>query len=117
VDHGRCHASSGHAHARKLYFLPRKFGADDALRLGLVSRVFPDERFAAELGAIAERLAQAAPLALRTLKANFVDAERVDFAACVALETERHLRMFAMADTHEAFAAKVEKRPPRFVGR
>jgi 2-(1,2-epoxy-1,2-dihydrophenyl)acetyl-CoA isomerase len=62
-------------------------------------------------------LAQAAPVALRTLKANFVDAERMDFAGYVALETERHLRMFTLADTREAFAAKVEKRKPRFVGR
>jgi 2-(1,2-epoxy-1,2-dihydrophenyl)acetyl-CoA isomerase len=107
----------GAARARELYFFPGKFDADEALRIGLVSRVFPDERFHTEITAIAERLAHAAPLALRALKANFVDAERMDFASYVALETERHLRMFTTADTREAFAAKVEKRPPRFVGR
>jgi 2-(1,2-epoxy-1,2-dihydrophenyl)acetyl-CoA isomerase len=107
----------GAARARELYFFPEKFGTDEALRIGLVSRVFPDEGFHAEIAAIAARLAQAAPIALRTLKANFVDAERLDFAGYVALETERHLRMFTTADTREAFAAKVEKRKPRFVGR
>jgi 2-(1,2-epoxy-1,2-dihydrophenyl)acetyl-CoA isomerase len=107
----------GAARARELYFFPGKFDAGEALRIGLVSRVFPDEHFAAEVGAVAERLAQAAPVALRTLKANFVDAERMDFAGYVALETERHLRMFTLADTREAFAAKVEKRKPHFVGR
>jgi 2-(1,2-epoxy-1,2-dihydrophenyl)acetyl-CoA isomerase len=54
---------------------------------------------------------------LRTLKANFVESERMDFASFVALETERHMRMFTTHDTREAFAAKAEKRPPHFEGR
>jgi len=107
----------GPARARELYFFPDKFEAEMALRIGLVSRVFPDDRFRDEVGAIANRLAGAAPIALRTLKANFVDSERMDFAGYVALESERHLRMFQTEDTREAFAAKVEKRKPRFVGR
>lgn len=107
----------GPARARELYFLPGKFDAEEALRIGLVTRVFGDDRFRDEVRAIAERLAESAPLALRTLKANFVDAERMDFAGFVALESERHLPMFATEDTREAFAAKVEKRKPRFRGR
>jgi 2-(1,2-epoxy-1,2-dihydrophenyl)acetyl-CoA isomerase len=107
----------GPARARELYFFPDKFAAEEALRIGLVSRVFPDERFRTEVQSAAERLAAAAPIALRTLKANFVDAERMDFEGYVSLESERHLRMFATEDTREAFAAKVEKRTPRFRGR
>ena len=107
----------GAARARELYFLPGKFDADEALRIGLVSRVFADDRFRDEVRAIAERLAAAAPIALRTLKANFVDSERMDFAGYVALESERHLPMFDTHDTREAFAARVEKRKPRFIGR
>jgi 2-(1,2-epoxy-1,2-dihydrophenyl)acetyl-CoA isomerase len=107
----------GPARARELYFFPDKFDAAEAHRIGLVSRVFPDESLRAEVDAIADRLAGSAPIALRTLKANFVDAERMDLAGYVALESERHLRMFQTADTREAFAAKVEKRKPHFIGR
>ena len=107
----------GPARARELYFFPDKFDAETALRIGLVSRVFSDDRLRPEVDAIAQRLAQAAPIALRTLKANFVDSEGMDFAGYVALESERHLRMFTTQDTREAFAAKVEKRAPRFQGR
>jgi 2-(1,2-epoxy-1,2-dihydrophenyl)acetyl-CoA isomerase len=107
----------GAARARELYLLPDKFGAEEALRIGLVSRVVGDDEFAKEVSVLAERLAAAAPIALRTLKANFVQAERMDFATYVAYETERHLEMFTTYDTHEAFAAKAEKRPPRFQGR
>lgn len=102
--------------ARDLYLLPRKLDADEALRIGLVSRVFPDDTFRAEVAALVERLASAAPLALRTLKRNFLDAERLDFASFVRVETERHLPMFDTEDTKEAFAARVEKRKPRFRG-
>jgi 2-(1,2-epoxy-1,2-dihydrophenyl)acetyl-CoA isomerase len=107
----------GPAKARELYFFPDKFDAQEALRIGMVSRVFPDERFHDEVAAIAARLAEAAPIALRTLKANFVDSERMDLAGYVALESERHMQMFLTEDTREAFAAKVAKRKPKFVGR
>jgi 2-(1,2-epoxy-1,2-dihydrophenyl)acetyl-CoA isomerase len=107
----------GAARARELYFLPGRFDAEEALRIGLVSRVFPDEHFREEVSAIVARLAESAPIALRTMKSNFIEAERMDFASYVALETERHLPMFTTEDTREAFAAKVEKREPRFRGR
>jgi 2-(1,2-epoxy-1,2-dihydrophenyl)acetyl-CoA isomerase len=107
----------GAARARELCFFPDKFGAEEALRSGLVSRVFSDERFRDEVKTVVERLANAAPIALRTLKANFINAERMDFADYISLESERHLRMFGTEDTREAFAAKVEKRKPRFAGR
>jgi 2-(1,2-epoxy-1,2-dihydrophenyl)acetyl-CoA isomerase len=107
----------GPAKARELYFFPDKFDAQEAARIGMVSRVFPDERFRDEVAAIAARLAEAAPIALRTLKANFVDSERMDLAGYVALESERHMQMFLTEDTREAFAAKVAKRKPKFTGR
>jgi len=107
----------GAARAREIYFLPGKFDAEEALRIGLVSRVFPDDRFRHEVGAIVERLSDAAPIALRTMKSNFVEAERMDFESYIALETARHIPMFSTKDTREAFAAKVEKRKPKFQGR
>ncbi len=107
----------GPAVARELYMLPTKIDAAEALRIGLVSRMFDDDVFADEVAAVVGRLAAAAPIGLKTLKANFVDSERMDFAAYVALESERHLRMFTYSDTREAFAARVEGRPPKFEGR
>src|ERR1019366_3969776 len=59
----------GSARARELYFLPGKFDAAEALRIGLVTRVFPDDRFQEEVDAIVNRLTDCAPIALRTLKA------------------------------------------------
>ena len=107
----------GAAKARELYFFPGKLDAQEALRIGLVSKVFPEKTFRAEVDAIVQRLAESAPIALRTLKSNFLAAEKTGFADYLALESERHMPMFDTHDTKEAFAAKVEKRKPKFLGR
>jgi len=104
----------GAAKARELYLLPEKFGAEQALAMGLVSRVFEDAAFRGEVDAIAARLAGASPHALRTMKRNFVDAEQTDLETYIQIETERHMHVMAHADAREAFQAFVEKRPPRF---
>lgn len=104
----------GAAKARELYFLPDKFGADEALAMGLVARVVDTDALADEVDVVARRLAAAAPRALAAMKRNFVAAERMDLASFVALETERHLALFATEDTKEAFRARAEKRAPHF---
>jgi 2-(1,2-epoxy-1,2-dihydrophenyl)acetyl-CoA isomerase len=69
----------GAAKARELYFLPGKFDAAEALRIGLVSKVSAAADFEADLAALTARLARAAPLALATMKANFLAAEKMAF--------------------------------------
>ena len=107
----------GAARARELYFLPGKFSAAEAERIGLVSRVFPDETFRDEVAAIARRIAGSAPLALRAMKTNFITAEMSTLRDYIAIETERHQRTGASEDSREAFRAFLEKREPQFKGR
>ena len=107
----------GAAKARELYFLPGKFDAEEAQRIGMVTRIFSDERLHGEVRAIAARIAGAAPIALRTMKANFLAAEQSSFRDYIALESRHHIDIFKTEDTREAFRAKVEKRLPNFKGR
>lgn len=104
----------GASRARDLSFLPRKIDAEEALAIGLVNRVFPDDVFADETQALVDGLLSKSPTALWGLKANYLAAERMGLADFVDFESERHLRIAASADTAEAFRAFVEKRPPRF---
>jgi 2-(1,2-epoxy-1,2-dihydrophenyl)acetyl-CoA isomerase len=104
----------GPARARELEFLTGKFDAQEALRIGLVSAVHDDAVFRDEVAAAVERLAAAAPNALRTLKANFVASERMGLPDFVDLETERHLRLVAGPEFREGTRAFAERRPPRF---
>jgi len=106
----------GAAKARELYFLPEKFTAAQARDIGLVSRVFEAARLRDEVGAIAARLAAAPPHALREMKRNFLDAERLEFGTYIGVETERHVKVMAHSDAKEAFKAFAEKRAPRFGG-
>ncbi len=107
----------GASRARELYFLPGKFGADEAERIGLVSKVFPDDSFRAEVGALAARLGASAPVALRAMKENFLAAESMPLRDYITMETERHNRCGATEDSKEAFRAFLEKREPAFRGR
>jgi 2-(1,2-epoxy-1,2-dihydrophenyl)acetyl-CoA isomerase len=107
----------GASKARELYFMPDKFKADEAERIGLVSKTFPDETFRDDVDAIVDRLSRSAPLAIGEMKKNFVSAENMSLRDYIELETERHLRTGASADSKEAFRAFVEKREPKFEGR
>jgi 2-(1,2-epoxy-1,2-dihydrophenyl)acetyl-CoA isomerase len=93
----------GAARARELYMLPEKFDAAEALRIGLTTRVFDAQSFRAEVDALAQRLGRAPALALRTMKANFVEAERMGLAEYLDLESERHMRVTASPETQQAF--------------
>jgi 2-(1,2-epoxy-1,2-dihydrophenyl)acetyl-CoA isomerase len=107
----------GAAKARELYFLPGKFDAAEALRIGLVSRCWSEADFEAQLTALTDTLANQAPIALKGMKANFLDAERMGLAEFIDVETKRHSASGATVDSREAFKAFVEKRPPVFQGR
>jgi len=107
----------GAAKARELYFLQGKFDAAQALAIGLVSHVIPHAEFDAEIRRLAKRLASAAPLALKAMKANFLAAERMGFADYIDLESRVHVDLFKTEDTREAFRAKAEKRAPVYKGR
>ena len=107
----------GATKARELYFLPGKFKAEEALRIGLVSNVFPAESFATEVDAIVDQIARSAPLAVGEMKRNFISAENMSLRDYIDLETERHGRTGASEDSREAFKAFVEKRDAVFKGR
>ena len=79
--------------------------------------VFDDDAFAEGVESVVQRLALAAPLAIRGMKANFIDAEQMGFGDYIEVETRRHQQITASEDTTEAFRAFVEKRTPVFRGR
>jgi 2-(1,2-epoxy-1,2-dihydrophenyl)acetyl-CoA isomerase len=107
----------GAAKARELYFLPGKFDGAEAYRVGLVNRLYAEAEFEAALDEVVTRLVNSAPIALKSMKANFLDGERVGLAEFIDIETQRHSAAGASEDSREAFKAFVEKRTPVFHGR
>jgi 2-(1,2-epoxy-1,2-dihydrophenyl)acetyl-CoA isomerase len=106
----------GAARAAELALLNDPVPAEDALRIGLVSRVVPADQLAAEAKAIAIRLGAGAPRAIALTKRALNAAWDHDLDA--ALEYESHLQDLAgrTSDHAEGMAAFVAKRPPRFTG-
>jgi len=95
----------GPGRARELMLFPEKFGAEEALRIGLVTRVFPRESLHAETLRLAHELAGRAPAAVEAIKDNFLSAERLGMADYVDLEGARHGHLVASPDATAGFRA------------
>jgi 2-(1,2-epoxy-1,2-dihydrophenyl)acetyl-CoA isomerase len=107
----------GATRARELMFLSEKVTAQEALDIGLVSRVVPDAELEAQTFAFAAKLAQSAPIALRHIKNNLLAAERMSLEEALDIEAAHMARCFQTQDSKEAITAFREKRAPRFSGR
>jgi len=106
----------GEANARELLLTGRTVDAEEALRLGLVSRVLPDDGFADEVGEIAAGIAATAPIPSRYTKLALRDGGHQDLESCVQWEALAQPITLATADLQEGIAAAREKRSPQFRG-
>jgi enoyl-CoA hydratase/carnithine racemase len=105
-------------HAMDLMLTGERFDARTAYEVGLVSRVFPDETFDADVEAYVAKLAAAPPVAVRLGKAAWVAAtETPSFPiALEAMQAQLSL-LTTTKDTAEGISAFFDKRPPRWSGR
>jgi enoyl-CoA hydratase/carnithine racemase len=89
--------------------------AQDALRIGFVNRVVPDERVAEETYALARKIAEGAPLAARWHKRFVYDL--VARRPLTAEERDVAYHCFDTEDFQIGYRAFLAKTTPRFVGR
>jgi enoyl-CoA hydratase len=106
----------GPAAARDLLLTGRLVDADEALGLGLVSRVLDPETFLDQVLATAGEIAATAPIASRLTKVALLDGGHADFETALQWEALAQPVTLATADLQEGIAAAQAKRPPRFRG-
>lgn len=106
----------GHGRASRLMLLGEKVDADEALRIGMVDQVVADEDLTEAAAALAGRLAAGPTRALGHIKAALQHGASDDLAAALTFEERAQNDCFSSTDHHEAIAAFVEKRAPRFSG-
>ncbi|NWJ40423.1 MAG: enoyl-CoA hydratase/isomerase family protein [Geothrix sp.] len=106
----------GVARAKELIFTARRFGAEEAGRLGLVNCVVPaGQALEAALG-LAREILPNGPVALRMAKQAVSQGLDLDLASGLALEEACYAQVIPTQDRLEGLAAFREKRKPQYKG-
>ncbi len=105
----------GPAATKDIMFTARRVPADEALRMGLISRMVPADALEETVRDVAATIAGNAPLTVRSVKANVDEAlkETPDIARCDALVEA----CMNSEDYKEGRTAFMEKRKPVFRGK
>ena len=103
----------GQKKAREIWFLCRKYNAQEALEMGLVNKVVPLEQLEDEYVQWAEEMMLHSPLALRMIKAG-LNAELDGQAGIQELAGDATMLYYMTEEAQEGGKAFLEKRRPRF---
>lgn len=108
----------GIANAFDLLFSARTIDAAEALRMGLVNRVFPHETFLEKAQESAQELASTvSPRSLRIIKRQVYEAMSQPLAEAFDISVREMMACFRTEDFKEGVAHFVEKRPAAFTGK
>ena len=106
----------GLARAREMAYTGEFIDAEEALAIGLVNRVVPEDKLRDAAEALARRIASRAPMAVQLHKTMIDRGLEATLETMLAFETEA-LVMTAVTDDHiEGANAFFEKREPKFTG-
>ena len=103
--------------ARLLMMEGRRLSAAEALDVGLVDQVVPDDGFAAAVADRARGLARRPTATIGALKRVLDEGAHLDIDAAMDVEWSGVLQVIATEDAAEGLQAFLDKRPPVFRGR
>jgi enoyl-CoA hydratase len=107
----------GREKAAELLYTGDAIDAQEALRIGLVSRVVAHDQVLEAAVALAAKIAANPPLAVRRLKAGLREALDPDWTALGEWVSRSLAELFRTEDHREGVKSFLEKRAPRYVGR
>lgn len=108
---------AGRGAAASMLLLGEEMDATSALRSGLVSRVVPARDLASDAEALASRIAERGPVALRYAKEAVRQGIEMSLDQGLRLELDLSIVLQTTSDRAEGVKAFLEKRKPEFEGR
>ncbi len=106
----------GPSAAKRIFFLADRFGAQEALQMGLVNRVVPKAHLEASVDEWTDLIGQNAPLTIAAAKAALTQWQKPESQRDFT-EAEAMIRTcFDSEDYQEGVEAFMSKRPPEFKG-
>lgn len=88
--------------------------ADEALNIGLINRVFPEESLEEESFNYAKRLADKSPKAMQLGKKSFYQIEDLSYSDATELSNYHFASLCTTEEAREGVSAFLEKRPPKY---
>jgi len=107
----------GQGRATEMMLTGRTVSAAEALQFGLVNHVVAAADLLREAEALANEIAQLAPLAIRACLQAVIRGAELPLEEGLALEAKLFAQLFATNDVREGTSAFLEKRPPVFKGK
>ncbi len=106
----------GQKRARDLLLTGRIIGAEEALRLGLVTEIIPAEQLAARARELAASLLAVSPTSVERTKGLLLQFDEKETAEEIERAIRANAEIRATEDFREGLASFLEKRPPRWSG-
>lgn len=108
----------GHANALDLLMSARRVPSDEALRIGLVNRLYPPDQLREQTYAYARDLADfVSPSAIAVIKRQLYDVPFQTLAEATIDANREMVVALRGSDFREGVASFMEKRPPKFTGK
>jgi len=107
----------GRGKALELILTTETITAQEALEIGLVSKVVGGANLAAEAESLARTIAAKGPIALRFIKEAVNKGLDLTLGQGLRLEADLYFLLHTTTDRTEGITAFLEKRPPKFKGK
>ena len=107
----------GQAKTKELIMTADTIDAQEALSIGLVNKVVPDQELMKAVHEMIDKIASRAPLAIKMTKMIVNAVSKPTIGDVSLYEPDLVERLYLSEDTREALNAFFEKRKPRFTGK